>query len=76
MCGESEKMSSLNRLPMMVVAVGMVGIALQPSLGSNPRRPEETLHPTVPGRGSAEPGVRLNQGLGLPSLFSVGGLLF
>jgi hypothetical protein len=34
---------------MTVVAVGMVGIALQPSLGSDPRRLEETLHPTAPG---------------------------
>ena len=48
-CVEVKRVKFLYRLPMTVVAVGMVGIALQPSLGSDPHRPEETLHPTVLG---------------------------
>ena len=41
-CVEVKRVKSLYRLPMIVVAVGMVGIAHQPSLGSDPRRPAKT----------------------------------
>ncbi len=65
----------LYSLPMTVVTVGMVGNTLQPSLGANPHRPKETLHPTAPGRVWPNLLVRLNQGPAQPAQVLAGGLL-
>jgi hypothetical protein len=46
-CEWSEKVRGLHSLPRTVVTVGMVGNTLQPSLGANPHRPEETLDPAA-----------------------------
>ncbi len=46
-CERVKDESSLNSLPMTVVAIGMVENALQPSLGCNPGRPRQTLYPTA-----------------------------
>nr|BAD28971.1 hypothetical protein [Oryza sativa Japonica Group] len=49
-CVEVKRVKFLYRLPMTVVAVGMVGIALQPSLGSDPCRPAKTWIQRYQGR--------------------------
>uniref|UniRef100_I1QSU8 Uncharacterized protein n=1 Tax=Oryza glaberrima TaxID=4538 RepID=I1QSU8_ORYGL len=51
---------------MTVVTVGIVGNTLQPSLGANPHRPEEALHPTA-----TRALVRPNLGLAQPAHASV-----
>jgi hypothetical protein len=57
-CDGVEDESSLYSLPMTVVMVGMVRNALQLSLGCNPGRPRQTLHPMV------QVGVRPNPWFG------------
>ena len=69
-CEWSEKVRGLYSLPMMVMMVGMVGNTLQPTLGANPHRPEETLHP------AAMREVRPNLGPAQPAHGSAGGLLY
>ncbi len=64
-----ERVKSFYSLPMTVVIVGMVGNALQSSLGCNPGCTRRTLASTM------EMGVRPNHGLVQSSPFSAGGHL-
>ncbi|BAT01386.1 Os07g0464001 [Oryza sativa Japonica Group] len=60
---------------MTVVAVGMVGNALQPSLGANPHRPGEALDRVALRRVQPNPLVRPNLGPARSSQISAAGLL-